>query len=75
MTSKPNWLILTSNCQRSGLLNLLRHAPRSQAAFAHSMLNAPPLPSDETDAQARATTVMRYLARDVGDRYSTVEAK
>jgi hypothetical protein len=62
MTSRPDWLSLTHHEQRAILLPLLRHASRSRLEAANMMLAAPPLPADQTDAKARASAVIRYLA-------------
>lgn len=75
MKFQPDWLALATPSQRSTLVRLLETALRSQESFAHTMLVAPPFPSDETDAQARATTVIRYLAGNVGNQYPIAEAK
>ena len=75
MTSQPDWLAFVTPSQRSALVRLLATAPRSGEEHAHRVLAAPPLPSDETDAQARAATVIRYLTRGyrVGDRHPAME--
>ena len=73
MKLQPDWLALATPSQRSTLVRLLETAPRSQESFAHTMLVALPLPSDETDAQARAATLIQYLAGDVGDRRPAME--
>ena len=75
MTSQPSWLSLTPHDQQAALLALLRQAPRSREEQAYTMLVAPPLPTDETDAQARVSTVIQYLAGGyrVGDRHPTTE--
>ena len=61
MTSQPSWLSLTPHEQQAALLQLLRHAPRSRKEQVNKMLAAPPLPSDETDAKARAAAIIEYL--------------
>ncbi len=77
MTSQPSWLSLTPHEQQAALLQLLRHAPRSRHAQANTMLTAPPCPSDETDAKARAATVIQYLTSGyrVGDLLPALEGK
>ena len=62
MTTQPSWLSLTPYEQQAALLRLLETAPRSKGEQANKMLCAPPLPTDQTDAEARASTVIRYLA-------------
>ena len=76
MKLQPGWLALATPVQRSTLVRLLESAPRSQEPLAHTMLGAPPLPFDETDAQARVATVIRYLTRGyrVGDRHPSTES-
>ena len=71
MTSQPSWLSLTPHEQQAALLQLLRHASRSRLAAANMMLTAPPVPADETDAQARVAAVIHHLAGRyrVGDRH------
>ena len=72
---EPGWLSLTPAHQRANLLELLRHAPRSKGELAHQMLVAPPWPSDQTDAKARAAAVIEYLMDGyrVGDRHPSTE--
>lgn len=57
----PDWLSLTPDEQRATLLELLRHSQLSRHEQANRMLIAAPWPSDETDAEARAATVINYL--------------
>ena len=75
MNSEPNWLSLTSNCQRSALLQLLRNSPLSLHKQANKMLVTAPWPTDADDAKARAATVIRYLTDgyQVGDRHPATE--
>ena len=75
MTTRPSWLSLTPHEQQAALLRLLETAPRSKGEQANKMLCAPPLPTDETDAQARAMAVIAYLTGDyrVGDRQPSME--
>ena len=76
MTVQPDWLALATPSQRSTLVRLLESAPRSQESFAHTMLVAPPFPSDETDAQARVAALIAYLTDGyrVGDRHPSTES-
>ena len=71
----PSWLQLISERDRDNLLALLCAADRLREEQAYTMLVAPPLPTDETDAQARVSTVIQYLAGGyrVGDRHPTTE--
>ena len=75
--SQPNWLVLVDDSQQVALVELLCHAPRSRKEQVNKMLVAPPLPTDETDAQARAATVIEYLMGGyrVGDRHPTTELR
>ena len=77
MTSQPSWLSLTPHDQQAALLALLRQAPRSAEERAHTMLGAPPWPSNKPDAQARAATVISYLTDGyrVGDLHPTTELR
>ena len=61
MTLRPDWLGLITPSQRAALVRLLVTAQRSREEQANKMLAAPPLPSDETDAQARAAAVIQSL--------------
>ena len=75
MTLRTDWLRLVKTPQRAALVRLLETASRSREQQANTMLVAAPLPTDETDAQARAMAVIRYLAREyrVGDPHQTTE--
>ncbi len=69
------WLALATPSQRTALIRLLATAQRSREEQANAMLDAPPRPTDETDAKARATAVIRYLTGyRVGDRHPSTEA-
>ena len=61
MTSQPDWLSLVNSSQRTTLVHLLVSSQPSRWERANAMLAAPPLPSDETDAQARAAAVIQSL--------------
>ena len=73
----PDWLRLVDNSQQAALLQLLRQAPRSAEERAHTMLGAPPWPSNKPDAQARAAAVICYLLGGyrVGDRHPSLELR
>ena len=58
---EPGWLALATPSQQSTLVRLLASAQRSREEQANSMLVTPPRPSDETDAEARAATVIEFL--------------
>ncbi len=73
MTLRPDWLGLITPSQRAALVRLLVTAQRSREEQANKMLTAPPRPSDETDAKARASAVIGYLKGDVGDRHQSTE--
>ncbi len=75
MNSQPDWLALVTPSQRAALVRLLVTAQRSREEQANKMLTAPPCPSDETDAMARATAVIAYLTDGyrVGDRHPATE--
>ena len=61
MTSHPDWLGLVTPLQRAILIRLLASTQRSREEQANMMLTATPWPADETDAKARAATVIQYL--------------
>ena len=71
----PDWLALITPSQRAALVRLLITAQRSREEQANKMLAAPPWPTDEADAEARAATVIAYLTGGyrVGDRHPTTE--
>ena len=75
MTTQPDWLSLVNSSQRTTLVHLLVSSPRSRQQQAQHMLTAPPLPADETDAKARAATVIQYLSGGyrVGDLHPSTE--
>ena len=77
MTTQPSWLSLVNSSQQEALLRLLETAPRSKGEQANKMLCAPPLPTDETDAKARAATVIAYLTGGyrVGDLHPSMELR
>ena len=77
MTTQPSWLSLTPHEQQAALLQLLETASRSKKEQVSKMLTAPPLPTDETDAKARAATVIAYLngGDRVGDRQPSMELR
>ncbi len=72
-----DWLRLVETAQQDTLARLLETAPRSKEEQANTMLCAPPVPTDETDAQARAATVIEYLMGGyrVGDRHPSLELR
>ena len=61
MISQPSWLSLVNSSQRTTLVHLLVSSPPSRRERANTMLAAPPLPSDESDAQTRAAAVIQSL--------------
>ena len=75
---QPNWLELVDDSQQAALVELLRSVPRGRAEQAYQMLLAPGLrPSDQTDAKARAATVIQYLSGGyrVGDLHPSTELR
>ena len=74
-STRNDWLRLVKTPQKEALARLLEAAPRSAEERAHLMLGAPPWPSDQTDAEARAAAVIEYLMDGyrVGDRRPSTE--
>ena len=73
---RPGWMHLINEQNCAHLLRLLRAAPRSREEQANKMLTALPWPIDETDAQARAATVIQYLTSGyrVGDLHPSTKS-